>query len=259
MPLPQVVSTKDQNPWLDSLVSAQHKSTGSLDRNQSRYVSVLFVTVCISLWIALKHFQYLKPQVLFTENQHPWLDSQFSHTVKALRVDRLECHLELFGNHWELIWNDWNTLWLGLHPLWLKIHRLTVLSPPNVKAMRVLAGISVGQLQFHLELFGFYSELLLNTCNTPCLRIYPLRINIHGLTLCSTKCKLTGSPDCNQRRSVPVPSGTFWNSLGIDLDWQNYPLSQASYTPNPNPWLDSLFSPTVKAPGVQTGIGVYLL
>ena len=84
--------------------------------------------------------------------------------------------------------------------------------------MGVLAGMSIGELQFHLELFGFHLELLSNTCNTPCLMICPLRINIHGLTLCCTKGKLMGSPYSNWRISVPVPSRTVWNSLGADLD-----------------------------------------
>ena len=53
-------------------------------------------------WELLLNTCYTLCQLWFSENLYSWLDSQFSHTVKALRVqmgirvDLLQFHLELF-------------------------------------------------------------------------------------------------------------------------------------------------------------------
>ena len=114
-------------------------------------------------------------------------------------------------------------------------------------------GIGGHLLQFHLELFWIHENWFETT------GITSTSGSIHWestLTICSTQHKLTGSPDSNQRRSGTVPSGTVWNSIGTDLRWLEYPVNQAPSTVNQNPQLDSLFSPNIKALGVQTGMGV---
>jgi len=109
-----------------------------------------------------------------------------------------------------------------------------------------------------MELLGFYQGPLLNTFNFPSVRFHPLRINIHSLTVSSPQSQSTASPDRNQSRLIPVPSGTVWNSLGIVFEPLEYLPPQNKSSGNWNPCLGSLFSPNVKSLGVQIAIGVNL-
>jgi len=54
---------------------------------------------------------------------------------------------------------------------------------PTVKLLGVQMAIRVYRLKCHLELVGIHGEMFENSWNTPYLRLHPLTINTHSLTV----------------------------------------------------------------------------